>query len=343
MEQSEEIAVSIICTTYNHEKYIRQTLQSFVDQITTFRYEIIVHDDASTDGTRKIIKEFVKKYPDLFVPILQTENQHSKGKGMVIRTIAEKARGKYWARCEGDDYWCDCNKLQLQYQMMEEYPECTLCVHKVKCINEDGSNNETRKFPSNHLKVKEGILTQKQLYDILWLRGEYPFHTSSYFIRSEIEEKIVSLYALGGWPNYTNGDMAILWVSSYHGHFYYIDKVMSKRRLNVPGSYNDRLKKSTKQNQQIGWERHLQAIKMFDEYTTYKLHSYILYRMVNLTICRGRKGFVDPRRIFDRYNLSFDEVYRHSKTHNKLCVLCMYKWLRGYMFIKKIVWKTNCF
>ena len=70
--------VSICCTTYNHEKYIAQTLDSFLNQKTEYSYEILIHDDASTDNTQAIIKEYAEKYPDLIFPILQTENQYSK-------------------------------------------------------------------------------------------------------------------------------------------------------------------------------------------------------------------------------------------------------------------------
>ena len=106
--------VSICCLAYNHEKYIRKTLEGFVNQKTNFNYEILIHDDCSTDNTVNIVEEYRKKYPKLIKPIYQKENQHSKG--IKISNVYQfpRAQGKYIAMCEGDDYWTDMNKLQKQ-------------------------------------------------------------------------------------------------------------------------------------------------------------------------------------------------------------------------------------
>ena len=98
-----EIMASICCITYNHENYIADAIESFLMQKTNFNYEIIIYDDASTDKTADIIREYETKYPGLIKPIYQTENQYSKG----VKTInfsLQRAEGKYIAVCEGDDY-----------------------------------------------------------------------------------------------------------------------------------------------------------------------------------------------------------------------------------------------
>ena len=100
----EDIKVSIICLAYNHEKYIKKTLEGFVNQKTNFHYKIIIHDDASTDSTASIIKEFENKYPELFDCIFQTENQYSKKIDICKQWILPKLVGEYFALCEGDDY-----------------------------------------------------------------------------------------------------------------------------------------------------------------------------------------------------------------------------------------------
>ena len=79
MRENEPLMVTILCLVYNHESYIRQCLEGFVMQKTNFRFEAIVHDDASTDGTAAIIREYAEKYPDIIKPIFETENQYSKG------------------------------------------------------------------------------------------------------------------------------------------------------------------------------------------------------------------------------------------------------------------------
>ncbi len=101
-------------------------------QRTDFPLEIVIHDDASTDGTAGIIREYAAGHPDLIFPILQTENQFSKGNGIVAIKVFGAARGKYIALCEGDDYWIDRNKLQKQVGFLESNPDYAICFHRVK-------------------------------------------------------------------------------------------------------------------------------------------------------------------------------------------------------------------
>ncbi|MGB4079367.1 MAG: glycosyltransferase family A protein [Prolixibacteraceae bacterium] len=115
--------VSICCLTYNHEAYIKDAINGFLIQKTTFKVEIFIHDDASTDGTAEIVRDFADKYPDVIFPILQTENQYSKGVGPLTNYVFPRARGKYIALCEGDDYWTDPLKLQKQVEFLEENEE----------------------------------------------------------------------------------------------------------------------------------------------------------------------------------------------------------------------------
>lgn len=114
---------SICCITYNHESYISQAIDSFLMQETDFPFEIIVHDDASTDGTTEIVLKYAEKYPNIIKPIIQTENQYAKGGLINLRFTFPKAKGEYVALCEGDDYWTDCTKLQKQVQFLEHHPE----------------------------------------------------------------------------------------------------------------------------------------------------------------------------------------------------------------------------
>lgn len=118
-----EPLVSICCITYNHENYIRDAIEGFLMQKTSFPIEIIIHDDASTDNTANIIKEYAEKHPNLIVPIYQTENQYSKGIKPFYKYIVPKVKGKYIALCEGDDYWIDPNKIQKQVDFLENNPD----------------------------------------------------------------------------------------------------------------------------------------------------------------------------------------------------------------------------
>jgi|26BtaG_2_1085354.scaffolds.fasta_scaffold00518_6 glycosyltransferase involved in cell wall biosynthesis len=115
--------VSICCITYNHGLYIKQCLDGFLTQKTSFDYEILIHDDASTDNTANIIKEYEKIYPNIIKPIYQTENQYSKGVRPINKFNFLRAKGKYIAMCEGDDYWTYSYKLQKQFDFLEQNPE----------------------------------------------------------------------------------------------------------------------------------------------------------------------------------------------------------------------------
>ena len=128
-QNKEKPLVSICCITYNHVKYIRDALEGFMMQKTDFPFEVLIHDDASTDGTADIIREYEQKYPDIIKPIYQTENQYSKGVEIFSTYNYPRAQGKYIALCEGDDFWTDKSKLQFQVDFMESHQEYSLCFH----------------------------------------------------------------------------------------------------------------------------------------------------------------------------------------------------------------------
>ncbi|HIZ05877.1 MAG TPA: glycosyltransferase [Candidatus Phocaeicola gallistercoris] len=139
------LMVTIRCITYNHEPYIRQCLEGFVMQKTSFRFEAIVHDDASTDGTAAIIREYAEKYPDIIKPIYETENQYSKHDGSIRRIMNAYTHGKYVAMCEGDDYWTDPYKLQKQVDFLESHPDYVMCSHRFDQYYEDRHRLEKEK------------------------------------------------------------------------------------------------------------------------------------------------------------------------------------------------------
>ena len=131
--------VAIKCLVYNHEPYLRECLEGFVMQQTDFPFVAIVHDDASTDHSADIIREYAAKYPDIIHPIYETENQYSKKNGSLTKimdTAIEATGAPYIALCEGDDYWTDPKKLQKQVDCVESHPEVGLCdTDYGKCAN----------------------------------------------------------------------------------------------------------------------------------------------------------------------------------------------------------------
>lgn len=151
--------VSICCITYNHEHYIRQCLEGFLMQKTNFAFEILIHDDASTDGTANIIREYEEKYPTIIKPIYQTNNQYSKGVSISATFNWPRAKGKYIAMCEGDDYWIDILKLQKQVDVLQKNPNINICSHPSLRLYGD----EVRKDGYGFWGDKEKIIPAKEV------------------------------------------------------------------------------------------------------------------------------------------------------------------------------------
>ncbi|MFW5450899.1 MAG: glycosyltransferase [Methylophagaceae bacterium] len=140
--------VSICCATYNHEKFVEEALKGFLIQQTDFPFEILIHDDASTDGTTEIIREWQKQYPLIIKPVFQTENQFSTGK-KIRQILVSYTKGKYIAVCDGDDYWTDPNKLQIQFNFLESNPDYVVSGHDIYYIDAAG-----QKFKDTRLQSK---------------------------------------------------------------------------------------------------------------------------------------------------------------------------------------------
>jgi len=176
--------VTIRCLVYNHEPYLRQCLNGFVMQQTTFPFEAIVHDDASTDGSADIIREYAEKYPQIIKPIFETENQLSKHDGSLTRIMDEAMHpnSKYLALCEGDDCWTDPRKLQHQVDILENHPECTIVFSRVKTISKDGTELGWTIPPENN-SIPTGVITLDDYMLSEFYYGRWTFHTSTYLYR----------------------------------------------------------------------------------------------------------------------------------------------------------------
>ena len=138
-ESRAPVLASVCCITYNHQNFIGEAIEGFLIQETEFPFEVIVHDDASTDGTTEIILEYATKYPRLIRTIIQTDNQYSKGGLINLRFVFPRAAGKYIAICEGDDYWTDKSKLQKQIMFLENNPEYVITYTDCQAFDESGT------------------------------------------------------------------------------------------------------------------------------------------------------------------------------------------------------------
>lgn len=285
--------VSIICCTYNHEPYIRQCLDGFLMQKTSFEFEVLIHDDASQDKTQEIIREYELKFPDIIKPIYQTENQYSKGVKINLTYQYPRVQGKYIALCEGDDYWTDPLKLQKQVEILEHNPNCQIVFAKIQPVSIEGIK-QSWTIP-NEGSIMEGIVdladfTKEEYYNCRWT-----FHTSSFVFRSNM----LTSYKQSCFSEvFPYGDMPLLIYNLLLGNGFFIDEVVGCYRL-FSGGYNSYVSK----NLQIAIKQDLQLIKAlhyFDEYTNYLYHSNVKKKinMLKYNIDRRRYGklvFLNPR------------------------------------------------
>ena len=319
-----EIVVSISCLVYNHEKYLRRCLDGFVTQKTTFAYEILIHDDCSTDNSRQIIEEYCTKYPDLFVPIFQKENQFSKGIKISFDIQYPRARGKYIALCEGDDFWDDPFKLQKQFDVLEKNQDCLFCCHSVKKINEEGNPLNSVIKPKTFLNGKiDGKTFLKNYFSG---KEGYPFQTSSYFFKKDLALSMPDFKY-----DFRVGDIPMFLWAAHCGNLFFLDEPLSCYRVNVPGSTNANSKKLSYylKNNICGI---IKGFSSFNTYTggcyysyMYHLLCYYCYQMI-----LADKFFVPP--INQREILK--ELTFKEKMKCKLKLSPIGNWLR--FFIHKI-------
>lgn len=219
--------VSICCITYNHAQFIRKALDGFLMQehptgVSADEpwYEILIHDDCSTDGTTEIIKEYAAKYPDRIFPLYETENQYSKvGTSGIDFFNYTRARGRYIAYCEGDDYWTDANKLQKQVDFMDEHPEYSICFHdfercdvrqKEKCSSQEKAwyiQSKSKTEEGADLKITDYFHRIGQPLTMLFRVSmfNYDWHKQYHYYRDTHEIYHLLRAGKGYWMNFNGG------------------------------------------------------------------------------------------------------------------------------------------
>ncbi len=206
--------VTIRCKTYRHEKFIRDALEGFLMQETTFRVEIWVHDDASPDKTAEIVREYEAKHPQLFKTTYQIENQF---KGLTEKYIEpHEIRGMFVASCEGDDYWCDSRKLQNQFEFMKAHPDCSMCFHPAYMRYEDDYQSNSRGEIRNKYPLGKSFP-----FEWIVMRGGDFFPTPSVIYKRFLLENRPAWYTL-----HDTGDFPLALFAALNGEIRYIDKAM---------------------------------------------------------------------------------------------------------------------
>jgi len=270
--------VSVWMSAYNHEKYIEQCLDSVLNQKTNFDFEIILGEDFSTDRTREIVIEYQKKFPEkihLYLP--------EKNIGMMEIDIATfgMCKGEYIALLNGDDYWTDENKLQIQSDFLDNNPDASMCFHKAKVDDEKNSYSWETEFTG------EGEILPVECL----LRGYNPIMTPSVMIRNVV--KLPDWYAALPY-----GDMPLYLILSGKGKIKYIDKTMCVYRIHSNGNWQG---ESAENNLLKDLDFYEFINKKFDFKYDNFINKIFAQRYFDLILCGVKKNNIElAKKFFDK-------------------------------------------
>jgi glycosyltransferase involved in cell wall biosynthesis len=251
-----EPLVSIICIAYNHERHIHDAIKGFLIQQSDYPFEIIIHDDVSTDNTQSIIKSYQETYPKIIKSIIQKENQFSQDPNRVISIPLKEAKGKYVAICEGDDFWIEPLKLQRQVSYLESNTDFSMCIHNAVVYNlYQGTQNlfNLKAIPET-LSVKDVILRS-------WFSP-----TASFLFRNNIINLPTNMSV--------NGDMLLLFLNALEGKIHCSNKIMSVYNYGTINSLSDTLK----DNKTELYQKRINLLSYINTRTKYK---YAFYTILN--------------------------------------------------------------
>lgn len=256
--------------TYNHEPYIKDCIEGILMQKTTFPVHIVVFEDCSTDKTTTILKDYQQQYPNLFTMYLQPINTYGKD----IRKEALKpwydtaTKGKYIAKCEGDDYWTDPMKLQKQVEFMDKNEEYSLCFHNATVDYKDKYKNHS----FNKIKRSKDISLKMVIHE--WI-----IPTASIIFRNEMIES-------PEWASKIySGDMTLALMAAKKGKIFYLNDNMSIYRRRFDNESISAMMKNREKFMVLQYITLLEYYNIETYFSFYKvLHKEINYRLLSLRI-----------------------------------------------------------
>lgn len=215
------VQISIILLSYCHEKYIRQALESILNQETGLRYEVLVGDDASQDKTRDIIQEYVLRYPNVVRPVFREKNV---GVSYSLFDLLYRAQGKYIAILEGDDFWLDKQKIQKQFDFLESHPEYVGCCSKCLVVDENSNPDYER---SCHITWNKKDFTLGDLVESWQMPGQL----GTMMLQNIFSGKDPEAYNVLYESHPMVCDKTILLLALLRGSFYCSNEVLSAYRF----------------------------------------------------------------------------------------------------------------
>jgi hypothetical protein len=223
----ERVRVTAIVQSFNHEAYIRRALDSAVNQRGLESFEVLVGDDASTDGTRAVIQEYAHRYPILIRTLLPQRNMGGDGKVLFAELLRE-SRGEYIAMMDADDYWISDEKCRIQAEYLDTHPECALVFHNVIRQHDHDRRLDFRLNPPR----QRGVVSRRQLY------SHNPIAACSPMVRRSVVDPMPSWYFDSPW-----GDWALNFMAEKAGEIHYLPEVLGVYRIHDRGAYSglDRL------------------------------------------------------------------------------------------------------
>lgn len=299
------ILVSINCNTYNHEKYIERALLSFLMQEVDFEFEILIYDDASTDSTRDIIEKYQRIYPNIIKPIFAEKNQFSKGiKRLSYRYNHTRAKGKYIAICEGDDYWTDKYKLKKQIQYMQENEMCTMTFHNAEKVNDLTKKSEGYMIDTS---IKSMQCTIEHIIDMEFIP------TASVIYKKHTLDNAPNWYM-----NAVVGDLPTELITTCQGYAYYFDDIMSVYRVgNINSMMNKWILEQKKIDDKINHTN--KYIEIFNEINKFSEYRYNDYLNKIITRMEFGKEMLSGN-IENIKNIKYKEYYDELTFKNKIGV-----------------------
>ena len=311
--------VTVIVMTYNQKQYIRQAIDSILRQKTTFDFNIFVHDDCSDDGTQEILQEYRDRYPKK-IYVYHQEKRRFLDDGfnmMIFNYVVPKIHSNYVAYCDGDDYWCDDNKLQKQYDFLQQNPDYSMCFHSAYQLK------------NNHDMSSKWFILNDGDYEMKDFVNDKPgikVATSSIFLRTD------AFRDFSNWrKSYPVEDVPMYMTAALHGKIRCLSDIMCVYRQFAIGSWTSQNKNSNERKIQH-LAQLINATNLFNEETNFSYQTLVDSQIKS---CEFRIGLIkrDFKTIFNR---KYRTIYKQLPFKERISLKLQYRLPHLYnLFHKK--------